>query len=67
MAANAFTRCAFAAAFPLFGLQMYDRLGFQWGSSLIAFLTVAMMPFPYLFFRYGRQIRKHSKYATQVA
>ncbi|KAK7978502.1 multidrug resistant protein [Apiospora saccharicola] len=67
MAANAFTRCVFAAAFPLFGLQMYERLGYQWASSLIAFLTVAMMPFPYLFFRYGRQIRKHSKYATQVA
>ncbi|KAK7920164.1 major facilitator superfamily transporter [Apiospora marii] len=67
MAANAFTRCVFAAAFPLFGLQMYERLGYQWGSSLIAFLTVAMMPFPYLFFRYGRQIRKHSKYATQAA
>ncbi|KAK8024868.1 major facilitator superfamily domain-containing protein [Apiospora arundinis] len=66
MAANAFTRCAFAAAFPLFGLQMYERLGYQWGSSLIAFLTVAMMPFPYLFFRYGRRIRKHSKYAAQA-
>ncbi|KAK8086134.1 multidrug resistance protein [Apiospora phragmitis] len=67
MAANAFTRCIFAAAFPLFGLQMYERLGYQWASSLLAFLTVAMMPFPYLFFRYGRQIRKHSKYATQAA
>ncbi|KAI5864176.1 MFS general substrate transporter [Durotheca rogersii] len=63
MAANSFTRCVFAAAFPLFGIQMYHKLGFQWGSSLLAFLTVAMLPFPYLFFRYGKQIRKNSRFS----
>ncbi|OTA95765.1 hypothetical protein M434DRAFT_393409 [Hypoxylon sp. CO27-5] len=66
LAANSFARCTFAAAFPLFGIQMYQKLGYQWGSSLLAFLTVAMMPFPYLFFRYGKQIRKKSRYATQI-
>ncbi|KAI0884794.1 putative bicyclomycin resistance protein [Annulohypoxylon maeteangense] len=64
LAANSFVRCTFAAAFPLFGIQMYQKLGYQWGSSLLAFLTVAMMPFPYLFFRYGKQIRKNSRFAT---
>ncbi|KAL7624437.1 hypothetical protein AAE478_006002 [Parahypoxylon ruwenzoriense] len=63
LAANSFTRCVFAAAFPLFGIQMYHKLGYQWGSSLLAFLTVVMIPFPYLFFRYGKQIRKNSRYA----
>ncbi|KAI2617371.1 putative bicyclomycin resistance protein [Hypoxylon sp. NC1633] len=63
LAANSFARCTFAAAFPLFGIQMYNKLGYQWGSSLLAFLTVAMVPFPYLFFRYGKQIRKNSRYA----
>ncbi|KAI1388399.1 putative bicyclomycin resistance protein [Hypoxylon trugodes] len=66
LASNTFTRCMFAAAFPLFGIQMYHKLGYQWGSSLLAFLTVAMMPFPYLFFRYGKQIRRHSRFATQI-
>ncbi|KAK4093182.1 hypothetical protein Purlil1_2339 [Purpureocillium lilacinum] len=51
LAANAFVRCLFAAAFPLFGDQMYKKLGYQWASSLLAFLTVAMLPFPYIFFR----------------
>lgn len=51
------------AAFPLFGNQMYEKLGFQWASSLLAFLTVAMMPFPYIFFRYGKRIRSKSRYA----
>lgn len=49
--------------FPLFGTQMYNRLGYQWASSLLAFLTVAMMPFPYIFFRYGKKIRSNSRFA----
>ncbi|RBR04930.1 uncharacterized protein FIESC28_11468 [Fusarium coffeatum] len=53
LAANAFVRCAFAAAFPLFGNQMYKKLNNHWASTLLAFLTVFMMPFPYLFFRYA--------------
>ncbi|KAJ9133049.1 Major facilitator superfamily transporter [Pleurostoma richardsiae] len=64
LAANAFVRCSFAAAFPLFGVQMYNRLGYQWATSLLAFLTVAMMPFPYIFFRYGKKIRAKSRMAT---
>ncbi|GJN82095.1 hypothetical protein PLIIFM63780_005632 [Purpureocillium lilacinum] len=63
LAANAFVRCLFAAAFPLFGDQMYKKLGYQWASSLLAFLTVAMLPFPYIFFRYGKQIRRKSRFA----
>ncbi|ENH61880.1 Putative drug/proton antiporter YHK8 [Fusarium oxysporum f. sp. cubense race 1] len=64
LAANAFVRCVFAAAFPLFGNQMYTKLNNHWASSLLAFLTVAMMPFPYLFFRYGKRIRANSRFAT---
>ncbi|MCJ1305189.1 hypothetical protein MMC08_008003 [Hypocenomyce scalaris] len=64
LAANSFARSSFAAAFPLFGVQMYNKLGYQWATSLLAFLTVAMMPFPYIFFRYGKRIRGHSKFAS---
>ena len=63
LAANSFARSSFAGAFPLFGNQMYEKLGFEWASSLLAFLTVVMVPFPYLFFRYGKRIRGKSKYA----
>ncbi|UNI22583.1 hypothetical protein JDV02_008459 [Purpureocillium takamizusanense] len=63
LAANTFVRCLFAAAFPLFGEQMYEKLGYQWASSLLAFLTVAMLPFPYIFFRHGKQIRRKSRFA----
>ncbi|KFY01606.1 hypothetical protein O988_02651, partial [Pseudogymnoascus sp. VKM F-3808] len=63
LAANSFVRSSFAAVFPLFGVQMYNKLGYQWATSVLAFLTVAMMPFPYLFFKYGKRIRGRSRFA----
>jgi hypothetical protein len=54
------------AAFPLFGVQMYEKLGYQWATALLAFLTLAMLPFPYLFFRYGKKIRAKSRFATST-
>ncbi|KAH8843545.1 hypothetical protein MCOR27_006980 [Pyricularia oryzae] len=65
LATNVFVRCAFAAAFPLFGIEMYDSLGYQWATSVLAFMTVAMLPFPFIFFYYGKSIRSKSKYATK--
>ncbi|CAG8429347.1 unnamed protein product [Penicillium salamii] len=64
LAANGFARSSFAAAFPLFGIQLYQGLGYQWATSLLAFLTVAMMPFPCIFFVYGKAIRGKSRFAT---
>ncbi|KAG9233193.1 major facilitator superfamily domain-containing protein [Amylocarpus encephaloides] len=64
LAANSFARSSFGAAFPLFGVQMYHKLGDQWATSLLAFLTVAMMPFPYIFFKYGKKIRGKSRFAS---
>ncbi|PYH80258.1 MFS general substrate transporter [Aspergillus uvarum CBS 121591] len=64
LAANSFARSAFAGVFPLFGVQMYNRLGYHWATSLLAFLTLAMIPFPYLFFRYGSRIRQKSRFST---
>ncbi|KGO50466.1 hypothetical protein PEX2_037830 [Penicillium expansum] len=64
LAANAFLRSSFAAAFPLFGIQMYEALGYQWATSLLAFLTVAMLPLPYIFYRFGPRIRAKSRFAA---
>ncbi|EPE25398.1 MFS general substrate transporter [Glarea lozoyensis ATCC 20868] len=64
LAANSFARSSFGAAFPLFGVQMYHKLGNQWATSLLAFLTVAMMPFPIIFFKYGKKIRGKSRFAS---
>ncbi|KAJ5484966.1 drug/proton antiporter YHK8 [Penicillium diatomitis] len=65
LAANSFMRSSFGGIFPLFGIQMYNNLGFNWATTLLAFLTLAMLPFPYIFFRYGPNIRKKSRFATR--
>lgn len=42
---------------------MYDRLGIHWASSIPAFLALACVPFPFLFYKYGPAIRMRCKYA----
>ncbi|KAF2849553.1 MFS general substrate transporter [Plenodomus tracheiphilus IPT5] len=64
LAANSFARSYFAAAFPLFGVQMYNNLGYPWATTLLAGLALAMAPFPILFFRYGKRLRGSSRFAS---
>ncbi|WPG99602.1 synaptic vesicle transporter [Acrodontium crateriforme] len=64
LAANAVLRSIFGAAFPLFTAQMYANLGIHWASSIPAFLALACVPFPFLFYKYGKRIRTGSKYAA---
>jgi hypothetical protein len=51
LAANSVLRSLFGAAFPLFTTQMYQRLGINWASTLVAFLALACAPLPFLFYR----------------
>jgi hypothetical protein len=67
LAANAVLRSMFGFAFPLFTTQMYNALGIHWGSSIPAFLSLACVPFPFLFWKYGAAIREKCKYAAQAA
>ncbi|KAI9927578.1 hypothetical protein MW887_003197 [Aspergillus wentii] len=67
LAANSALRSLFGTAFPLFTTQMYENLGNQWASSIPAFLVLACVPFPFLFHRYGAQIRAKSKYSLEAA
>jgi multidrug resistance protein len=67
LAANSVLRSLFGAAFPLFTQQMYNNLGVSWASSIPAFLAVACVPFPFLFYRYGEKIRSKCKYAADAA
>ncbi|OAL44718.1 MFS general substrate transporter [Pyrenochaeta sp. DS3sAY3a] len=64
LAANSFARSYFAGAFPLFGVQMYNNLGYQWATTVLGFLALAMAPFPILFFRHGKRLRGSSRYAS---
>ncbi|KAI1205012.1 MFS general substrate transporter [Annulohypoxylon truncatum] len=67
LAANSVLRSLFGAAFPLFTSYMYANLGIHWASSIPAFLALACVPFPFLFYKFGPAIRKNCKYAAKSA
>ncbi|KAI8720785.1 MFS domain-containing protein [Fusarium sp. LHS14.1] len=67
LAANSVLRSIFGAAFPLFTTYMYDDLGIHWASSVPAFLAVACIPFPFLFYKYGETIRMKCEFAAEAA
>ncbi|KAJ5615299.1 hypothetical protein N7537_000413 [Penicillium hordei] len=65
LAANSVIRSLFGAAFPLFTTYMYKNLGIHWASSIPAFLALACVPFPFLFYKYGPAVRARCKFAAQ--
>jgi hypothetical protein len=46
---------------------MYKDLGVHWASSIPAFLALACMPFPFLFYKYGEKIRLRCKYSAEAS
>lgn len=64
MAANGILRYTAGAVFPLFTRQMYRAMGVGWATSMLGFVTVALMPIPWVLMKYGPLIRAKSKYAT---
>lgn len=63
LAAKTFIRSFWGAAVVLFTNQMYDRLGDQWASSLLAFIGLACCAIPFVFYFYGAKIRAYSHFA----
>lgn len=57
LAAKVFLRSGGGAAFPLFTTQMYNTLGLQWASWLLAFIGVAMVFIPFCFYIWGGRLR----------
>ncbi|KAI8944384.1 MFS transporter [Xylaria longipes] len=61
--ANNFVRSLAAGAFPLFIYALYEGIGIDWGSSLFGFIAVALIPAPFLFFRWGKSIRARGEFS----
>lgn len=51
--------------FPLFGTQMYKTLGYEWATSLLAFLSLVVAPLPIFFFYKGEKLRLRSPFASE--
>lgn len=43
---------------------VYEALGPGWATSLLGFVSLALLPIPFAFARYGERLRQHSKYAA---
>ncbi|KAF2455437.1 major facilitator superfamily domain-containing protein [Lineolata rhizophorae] len=63
LAAKTFLRSFWGAGVVLFTIQMYHRLGYQWASTLLAFIGLACCGIPFLFYFKGAAIRRRSKFA----
>ncbi|KAL4988499.1 aldehyde dehydrogenase family-domain-containing protein [Aspergillus falconensis] len=52
----------FSAFLPLATMSMYDNLGFQWASTLLAFVSLVLALVPMLMFVWGREVRARSRF-----
>jgi MFS family permease len=66
VAGIAFLENVMAAFLPLATQSMYKTLGFQWASSLLAFVALALGFIPLVLIRYGRSIRARSPFMSQA-
>lgn len=66
IAANTFLRSVFAAFFPLFAKQLFVNMGIGWGSSIIGFIALGMIPIPFYFFKFGYRIRMKNPYSSRI-
>jgi hypothetical protein len=57
MAANTVLRSVVAAILPLAGPTMYAKLGYGWGTSVLGFISLLMIPIPFIFLKYGERMR----------
>ncbi|KAI0025406.1 MFS general substrate transporter [Xylariomycetidae sp. FL0641] len=64
VSANSLARYTLSATFPLFSLQLYQALEIAWASSLLGFISLALLPMPWLLFKFGKAVRKKSSYQT---
>ncbi|KAK9345554.1 major facilitator superfamily domain-containing protein [Lipomyces starkeyi] len=65
LAANNMLRYLMAAGFPLFTIQMYEKMGIDWATSFYGFVALAMLPVPWALGRYGARLRAGSRYGLQ--
>ncbi|GKU03289.1 polyamine transporter 4 [Fusarium langsethiae] len=60
------SRYSLSFAFPMFALEMFQKLGAGWATTLLAGFTLLMAPIPWCFFVYGERIRARSRYESSL-
>ncbi|MCJ1380893.1 hypothetical protein MMC17_004002 [Xylographa soralifera] len=57
LAGSIVLRSLFGALLPLAGPYLYAAWGLGWGNSFLAFIGLAFVPIPFLFYKYGERLR----------
>ena len=64
MTATIVTRCLAGTFFPLSAPALIERLGYGWGFTVLAGISLALAPIPILLYRYGAVWRQKSHYMS---
>ncbi|KIX07356.1 uncharacterized protein Z518_02009 [Rhinocladiella mackenziei CBS 650.93] len=59
-------RSIFGTLLPLASSRMFSTLGIAWACSLLAFLSMGMALIPFVFIKFGDQIRENSRFCQQL-
>ena len=51
---------------PLAGPSMYAKLTPQWAGTLLGLVQVALIPIPFVFYKWGERIRNKSRLITRM-
>ncbi|KAJ5112013.1 MFS general substrate transporter [Penicillium argentinense] len=62
LAAEGFMRYGMACVVPLFSVQMVDRIGIHWSVSIAAFISLILVPIPWVIYKIGPRLRRRSRY-----
>lgn len=65
VAASIILRSFGGALLPLAGGPMFESLGMGWGGSVLAFISLALMPVPIIFLKYGERIRQKTLFTVK--
>ena len=60
LAGNSVIRSILGGVMPLVGTYLYEGLGPNWAGTLLGLLEVAIIPIPFVFYKYGYKIRERS-------
>lgn len=66
IAANTMVRSIMAAGLSIAAEKMYRRLGVEWATSLLGFISLTLGVGPVLFWKYGEKIRKWSRFVEEL-
>ncbi|KAI9758562.1 MAG: hypothetical protein M4579_002997 [Chaenotheca gracillima] len=52
-------RSVMGCVFSIIGFELYRSLGYGWGTMVVSFICIAMIPIPIGLYYYGPRLRKH--------